>query len=331
MATAVRIPTVYEQPRNLPLLVTEATCAGKTYIVTGSNTGLGFEAAQHLVALGAAKVIMAVRNLEAGNKAKARIEAATGKTGVAEVWHLDLGDYPSVKAFAQKVIDELPRVDAIIQNAAVASIQRELVNGQNQNIAVNVLGTFLLTFLLIPKLIEMGRQFDYHPRIVFVGSTAGFQIDPDVWKGLKDDPLEQMKTTELGSQGYRASKLVEFFTARHLTKLLPVSKTGIVMHTVCPGLCATELIRHAPPEWRDAITKLHKTSGRTAEDGSRAILHALVVDEETHGQFLQSCEPGEQIPDWTTNEDGVKTEKLVWHLVTAELEKIEPGVVKNVV
>jgi NAD(P)-dependent dehydrogenase (short-subunit alcohol dehydrogenase family) len=89
---------IADQKRDLPVYATKENIAGGMYIVTGANSGLGFEAAKHYVTLGAAKVIMAVRNVVAGEKAKADIEAATGgvAAGIAEVWPLDLASYESV-------------------------------------------------------------------------------------------------------------------------------------------------------------------------------------------------------------------------------------------
>lgn len=74
-----------EQYRKLPILVDESTCAGKTYIVTGGNSGLGLETARHLVEFKASRVILAVRNLTAGEIAKGDIEKTTGHKGVLEV------------------------------------------------------------------------------------------------------------------------------------------------------------------------------------------------------------------------------------------------------
>ncbi|CAD6592413.1 MAG: hypothetical protein ASARMPREDX12_006073 [Alectoria sarmentosa] len=73
----------------------------QTIIVTGSNAGLGLEASRHFVRLDAAKVILAVRNLEKGEAAKQSIEESTGRTGVVEVWQLDLAHYESVKDFSK--------------------------------------------------------------------------------------------------------------------------------------------------------------------------------------------------------------------------------------
>ena len=69
----------------LPLLVDESTCKGKTYVVTGSNIGLGLEVSRLLVAAGAKTVVVAVRNLSLGENAKADIEKTTGRTGVVLV------------------------------------------------------------------------------------------------------------------------------------------------------------------------------------------------------------------------------------------------------
>jgi len=180
------------QTRGLPLLVTRESCAGRTYIVTGANTGLGFEAAKHLVALGAAKVILAVRNTSAGNDAKAKIDSATGTTNVADVWYLDLANYESVKAFATKATTELSRIDGLIENASVASMSEELVNGQNMNISINVIGTFLLAAQLLPKLSETARLHHVLPHLVFVSSRAGFDVE-QIWNLIKDDPFVKIQ------------------------------------------------------------------------------------------------------------------------------------------
>lgn len=111
---------VADQRRDLPLLVTKETCAGATYIVTGANSGLGFETAKRLASLGARKVIIACRNVRAGETAKAEIEAATKTSNVVEVWTLDLASYESVKAFVRRAVDGLERIDALIENAGVA-------------------------------------------------------------------------------------------------------------------------------------------------------------------------------------------------------------------
>lgn len=74
-----------EQFRKLPILVDEETCIGKTFVITGGNSGLGLETARHLVAASAECVVLAVRNLDAGEVAKNDIEKTTGREGVVRV------------------------------------------------------------------------------------------------------------------------------------------------------------------------------------------------------------------------------------------------------
>lgn len=74
-----------EQYRKLPILVDEKSCIGKTYIITGGNSGLDLETAQHLVAASAECVVLAVRNFKAGVDAKNDIEKTTGRRGVVQV------------------------------------------------------------------------------------------------------------------------------------------------------------------------------------------------------------------------------------------------------
>lgn len=75
-----------EQYQKLPIVADESICSGKTYVITGGNSGLGLETARHLVEFSASRVILAVRNLEAGETARENIEKTTGRKGVVEVW-----------------------------------------------------------------------------------------------------------------------------------------------------------------------------------------------------------------------------------------------------
>ena len=144
--------------------------AGKNIIVTGSNTGLGLEAARHFVRLGCSRMILAVRNLEKGNQAKASIEHSTGcSEGIISVWELDLCSYSSVQSFASCVSAELERVDTLLLNAGVCALKGpwRIVEEDEEAITVNVVTTFLLAFLLFPKLRETSAFPGLHPRDSF--------------------------------------------------------------------------------------------------------------------------------------------------------------------
>jgi len=89
------------------------------------------------------------------------------------------------------------------------------------------------------------------------------------------------------------TKLMEIFALRHLAALLPLSSTGVVMNLINPGLCKTSLSRNAPPGFREKLASMKEQWGRTAEDGSRTLLHGAVAGEESHGAYLDSCEIAE--------------------------------------
>ncbi|OGM49857.1 putative short chain dehydrogenase/reductase family oxidoreductase [Aspergillus bombycis] len=318
--------------RGLPLLVTPETCAGRTYVVTGANSGLGLEAARHLVNAGARKVILAVRNLTAGEKAKDDIETCTGKTGVAEVWLLDLASYDSVKAFAQRVTTELDRIDAVIENAGVALSQRLEAEGHILPVTVNVLSTLLLGVLIFPKLRDSAQRYGTMPHLVFVTSVTGFDCH-EAWRDIHDEPLAKMHSEDMNMmQLYPLTKLMLTIAVRHLATLTPVDRTGVVMNLVCPGLCKTDIGRNAPAEVQESVANFVAQCGRTAEDGSRTLLHGAVAGRESHGRFLQSCESGENIvPHWVKNEEGRKWQRYSWEDIAKELEFVCPGCIQEII
>jgi NAD(P)-dependent dehydrogenase (short-subunit alcohol dehydrogenase family) len=192
---------VANQARNLPLLATREICSGKTYIVTGANVGLGFEAAKHLAVLGAGRVILAVRTPSKGETAKAAIDAAAGTAGtdVVQVWPLDLEKYDSVRAFVKKAAAELERIDAVIENAAVALATREMAEGHVKPVTVNVLSTFLMAVLLVPVMREKAKKVGgTTPNIAIVASRAGFEDKCHAdWDGIKEDPIRGMDAEEM--------------------------------------------------------------------------------------------------------------------------------------
>ncbi|KAL3469615.1 hypothetical protein BJX99DRAFT_241008 [Aspergillus californicus] len=323
---------VATQPLNLPILATKESTTGRTYIVTGANTGLGFEAAKHLVALGAKKVILAVRSLPTGLAAKEKIDTATGTTDVAEVWQLDLSSYDSVKAFAKRAVGgELERLDAVIENAAVASGGGERAEGHILPLTVNVLSTFLLAVLLLPKMKADAEKFGILPRLAIVTSGIGWDVR-DMWMDIKQDPLVGLDGVDGKNvlATYPLSKLMDTFSVRELAKLLPVEKGKVVINAVCPGLCKTELIRHAPPDVKQSIIDLHEQFGRTAEDGSRTLLAGAVLGRESHGRYTSHCEIREdKVPEWAKDEEAEKWQKNLWDAIAKELETVEPGCVQK--
>lgn len=148
--------------------------ADQTVIVTGSNTGLGLEAARHIARLGAAKVILACRSITKGQAAAADITASEHlKSDRVEVWELDLSSYESVKAFGQRV-QRLDRLDAFIQNAGILTHQYRLEEGEESTITINVTSAILLGLSVLPKLRESAKKYGSRGRLAFVGSDLQY-------------------------------------------------------------------------------------------------------------------------------------------------------------
>jgi retinol dehydrogenase-12 len=145
---------------------------GQTIIVTGSNTGLGLEAARHLSRLNATLVILAVRTVAKGEAAKSNILASTEQSPSSiEVWSLDMTSIESIKSFAERA-SRLDRLDAVLENAGMMTQRFNIVEGYESTIMTNVIGTFCLALLMIPILRASGAKWRVQPKLSIVASDA---------------------------------------------------------------------------------------------------------------------------------------------------------------
>src|SRR4051794_33470942 len=88
---------------------------------------------------------------------------------------------------------------------------------------------------------------------------------------------------------YPTSKLILLYATRELASLKPVSETGVVINYLNPGLCTTELSRHVGLGMRLLVGGMRLLLARTAEEGSRTLLHAAMAGKESHGKFVSGC------------------------------------------
>src|SRR3569833_2986325 len=144
---------------------------GQTIIVTGSNTGMGLEAARHFVRLDASKVVLAVRSLSKGDAAKSSIESTTGRTGIVDVWELDLASFASVRAFADRVMT-LERLDVVVANAGVYLFDFTLAEGCETTITVNVISTMMMALMFLSFLRVFVVFFVFVVVFFFLGSFS---------------------------------------------------------------------------------------------------------------------------------------------------------------
>lgn len=297
----------------------------QTIIVTGSNVGLGKEAARHFTRLNAKKVILAVRNTQAGESARSDILNTTGRDPSAiEVWKLDLSSYDSVKAFAKRAETELERIDVLLENAAVALGKYGTAEGHETTITVNVISTILLGLLLVPKLKETAKKFGVKPRLTLVTSEVhGWTKFAEGNAENVFDALDESAKKSMDER-YPTSKLLEVLFVRAVAPKL--QGTGIILNNLNPGLCHSELARDAG--WSLWLLKLFLA--RTTEKGSRTLVAAAAAGEESHGKYMSDGRVNEgMLSDFVKSPEGEKTKEKVWGELKVILEKIEPGVTKG--
>jgi NAD(P)-dependent dehydrogenase (short-subunit alcohol dehydrogenase family) len=149
-----------------------ADFSSKTVIVTGANGGLGKEIVKHIIRLGASQVIFACRSESKGNQAKREIEALLKcSSSTIQVWELDLESPASVKSFVDKA-NTLPRVDVLINNAGIQAYgNNKVVYDTERTLAVNTIGTFLLSLQLLSKLKQTAQEYRVTPHMTMVTSA----------------------------------------------------------------------------------------------------------------------------------------------------------------
>jgi NAD(P)-dependent dehydrogenase (short-subunit alcohol dehydrogenase family) len=305
------------------------SCKGKTVLVTGSNTGLGKEAARHFVSLGASLVILAVRSLEKGEAAKEDILRTTKATSdTVQVWKLDMHNYQSVLDFTSRCSSELKRLDIAVLNAGTATDKWSTVGQDESNITVNVTSTFLLALSLLPKLKESAEQFSIRPNLTIVASEvhrwAKFpekNAPPD--KKIFDALNDPARAEDMGER-YQVTKLLEVLVVRAWADARGSTSIPVTINCVNPGLCHSELGR----DLGFAFSLMKLVLARSTEKGSRTLVDAATKGPESHGQYLSDCKI--ELPsDFVVSTYGWETQNRVWSELKEKLERISKGVTGN--
>ncbi|KAK4193110.1 putative Dehydrogenase/reductase [Podospora australis] len=297
---------------------------GKTIIITGASAGLGLEAARHYVHhLGAARVIIACRNTESGETAKASI----GSDKV-EVWPLDLCSFESVAAFRDRAERELERLDVLLLNAGVAMRDVQMAGGYEMTITTNVISTFLLAVMLLPLLKKTVREKNVDVDVTVVASEAhlftSFQerFQPKIFESFRQDGKFIWKDR------YGTSKLLDVMLANELANRLG-DEAGVIVNSVNPGLCRTGLFRHLNFIIQGLLVIFMFLFARTTEQGSRTLILAADGGRRFHGKYSDSgkvIEPS----SFVLSDEGKRTQKRAWGELMDIFEGIESGVTGNI-
>jgi NAD(P)-dependent dehydrogenase (short-subunit alcohol dehydrogenase family) len=206
---------------------------GRLAVVTGANTGLGFETAQVLAERGAS-VVLAVRDIEKGKRAAARI-AGTAPGANVMVQALDLTSLDSIRAAASELRAKHPRIDLLINNAGVMFTAKQTTHdGFELQFGTNHLGHFALTGLLLEQMLPVPGS-----RVVTV-SSIGHRIRARI---NFDDLQGERSYSRVGA--YNQSKLANLMFTYELQRRLSGAGTTIAV-AAHPGFANSELTRNSP-------------------------------------------------------------------------------------
>ncbi|EGE06038.1 short-chain dehydrogenase/reductase [Trichophyton equinum CBS 127.97] len=271
--------------------------AGKTAIITGSNTGLGFECAQQLLDLGLSKLILAVRNETKGEEARGKLLSGRNADNHSiQVWKLDLLCYGSIVSFVERT-KGLERLDFFVNNAAFTRLSFAIneKTGHEGIIQVNYFSLALLTILILPVLRDKNSA-QQPGRLVNVSS------DTASWATIVTQ---------------HPSYLRQLFLAQ-LARRVPPSIA--VINTPNPGLCQTSLTRDFKGSLQGILFGIFRLIfARTAAIGARSITDAVVNHgSESHGQYLEDGTVQPMAP-FVYTDKGEEVAELLWEETMTEL------------
>ncbi|KAI0398683.1 short-chain dehydrogenase/reductase [Xylaria palmicola] len=261
--------------------------AGKTVLVTGANTGLGFEAARKYAALGAERLILGVRSQAKGQEAKQAITKATGYSNI-DILTVDLVSYDSVQEFVEKLNKTTDKLDVALLNAGLGNPSyAKSPLGWEMAVQVNVLSTALMAVLLLPILRSTAARGST-PHVTFVNSNS-HDLAKREWLG-PDGSLLQAANKEEGwvaENSYSMVKLATMAVMQYIAKITAggAGSPEIIVNAVCPGLCKTELGRNFGVVQRTIGNMVLSFIARTAEQGSRTLVSGTALGPESHGRF----------------------------------------------
>lgn len=231
----------------------------QTILVSGATSGIGEVTARRLAERGY-EVVLLCRD---SGRARALAEAITRAGNRASMIELDLADLDSVRRCAEQVLANHPRLDVLINNAGLAGAKGVTRQGFEIAFGVNHLGHYLLTTLLLPRLLEHAGC-----RVVNVSSYAHYKC-----RGLNFDALREPTRSRTGMNEYRASKLANVLHAKELGRRF--GARGLHAYAVHPGVVQSRIWRAVPEPFQSLIQLFMIDS----EKGAATTLHVSTSSE----------------------------------------------------
>lgn len=304
---------------------------GKTILITGGNTGLGYHTAKDLAKRNAT-IVLACRNIPAAEEAIAKITKETGNPTM-DCMPLDLADLSSVQTFSKAFIEKYPNVYAVICNAGVfipMEEKRKTRDNYEIHFGINHLGHFALIKNLHPHL----QKSDETSRFIIVSSglMKNGKIDMEKRDFIRDGRPEEVdekgkKRQSHAPTGYCDSKLMNALTCKYLAKAYPndtppdesvESKNNVRFYAVCPGWCKTDLGRHThfPFYKKIMFTPIMFMFMRSGQQGAQNILFATLEDEKVlqNGGFYRDGKVAEDETKYVEDLMEENLDKKLWDL-----------------
>ncbi|QGA22078.1 hypothetical protein EYB26_009792 [Talaromyces marneffei] len=298
---------LYHDKHNPPPDFSHISFHGKTIVITGATSGLGFEASLKFLQQGVSSLIISSRDHARGQQAKNELESRAGRVGVVTVLPLDMSSFQSVVEFASRVNSELNgrKLDVVVLNAGIMHRDYTLTeDGWEDTLQVNTLSTALLAGLLLPTLQQQSNnevvaESDV-PHLVIVSSGTAVQVrqkdllPPSSFSSSSSSSspshaLLEYITQPSTRQKYEISKLLLEYTSRCMAEqtINPNGSLNVIINTVKPGLCASALGRQYTAHWyeRWAAGVFNWLFARSAEVGGRVVVSACVQGYESHGRM----------------------------------------------
>ena len=247
--------------------------SGRTFLITGANTGIGRATAADLANRGG-RVHLACRSEQKGQTAVAAIVAATGNEAVTFL-PLNLADLASVRTCAEQFLARGEPLHVLINNGGVAGARGITADGFELAFGVNHLGHFALTTALLDCLAASAPA-----RVVTVSSDAHYQA-----KGIDFEAVRRRTASVTGLPEYAVSKLSNVLFTEELARRL--DGRGVTAYALHPGVVASDIWRRVP--W--PVRPLLKLRMITPQQGARTSLYCATSPEvaQVSGRFYDKC------------------------------------------
>lgn len=249
----------------------DVSVAGRSFMITGANSGLGKSAAVEIAKRGGT-VHIVCRNKERGEAAQQEIKETANNENI-HLHQLDMSSPKDIIQFAKTFQESGEPLNVLINNAGCMVNTRELTaEGYEKNFATNTLGTYILTVSLLPILSQ-----SKDPRVIIVSSGGMLVQKLDV----KDLQLERMRPFD-GTMAYAQNKRQQVIMAEELGEKYP----NVKFSSMHPGWADTPAVRSSMPEFYEKM----KDKLRTVEQGADTIVWLAISDaalKEAQGKFFQ--------------------------------------------